>query len=372
MEAINTTSAGSNRPRSPYPPLRSIRDLAPVSEDDPSYLLRNRLLRRGEVAALVGTAGLGKSTIATQLAMMWSAGLPAMGLEPLNPMRTVMIQCENDEADMALITHGIETSLGLEPQTTRLLVENFRVAEVRKGSHIMEVIADYWRQHSPQLVILDPVLSYFSGNLSSAADFGSFLRDLAGECSRREVATLLVHHTGKRKGHGGEVDPVYGGIGSSEFGNVPRLILTMEGHKDRRDIARLKIGKRASRSPWLDNEGNVTPEMLLQRSQDPNSPFWVPCPAEARDSAPPPPDRLSGARELIVTCLVEGDTDQKALYTKVHELGVSRDAFAKATKDLVEAGRIERFERPRSGTRPQIRYRLREDDGGSDDSENVI
>ena len=144
-------------PASPYPPLRSISQLRCINEDDPSYLLRNRLLRRGEIAALVGNAGLGKSTTATQMSMMWSVGLSVLGLQPLNPMRIVMVQGENDEAEMSMLTRGIRNSLNWDSDRLDMLEANFLMAEVHSGENLMEMLEYYCRQHSPDLVILDPL-----------------------------------------------------------------------------------------------------------------------------------------------------------------------------------------------------------------------
>ena len=94
-------------PVAAFPPLKRISELECIPAEHCSYLLSNRLLRRGETAALVGPSGLGKSTTAVQMGMQWSAGRPALGLAPLGPMRVVMMQAENDEAEMSMLTRGI-------------------------------------------------------------------------------------------------------------------------------------------------------------------------------------------------------------------------------------------------------------------------
>jgi len=347
-------------PASPYPPLRSISQLRCINEDDPSYLLRNRLLRRGEIAALVGNAGLGKSTTATQMSMMWSVGFSVLGLQPLNPMRIVMVQGENDEAEMSMLTRGIRNSLNWDSDRLDMLEANFLMAEVHSGENLMEMLEYYCRQHSPDLVILDPLFVYFSGEVSSSTDFGRFLRGLAALFKRLNVAALLVHHTGKRKGRKSEVDPVYGGIGSSEFANVARVIFTLDHVEQRPDLARLMIGKRSGRSPWTDHLGQRVSQILLQRSRNSNIPFWTHCEGEAIEAGPSPSDRISVAREAILSCLAAGERDRSDLLRAVRQLGVSRESFYQTVRLLQEEGVVVRSERPRPGTRAQIFFRRNE------------
>jgi len=347
---------------SPYPPLRSISELRCVPEDDHSYLLRNRLLRHGEVAALVGNAGLGKSTTATQLAMMWSSGMPALGLEPLYPMRVVLVQGENDEAEMSLLTRGIRSSLELSPEGHELLENNFRLAEVHVGQNLIGLIEEYVRQHAPDLVVLDPLFVYFSGEVSSSTEFGRFLRSLATLFKRLDVAALLVHHTGKRRstpgGRHASVDPVYGSIGSSEFANVARIIFTLDHVDQRPDLARLMIGKRGGRSPWRNSEGHKVSDIVLQRSHDSSVPFWTRYALEAIEPVAGTRNRLLAAREAVLQCLQGGERDRIGVFAATHAVGVSRESCSEALRVLQEEGTIVRLERPRTGTRAQIIFRL--------------
>lgn len=360
IELLNATPAPDP---SSFPPLLSIDELQCIPEDDASYLLRNRLLRHGEVAALVGNAGLGKSTTAVQLAMMWSAGLPSLQLEPLYPLRVALIQGENDQAEMSLLTRGVRNSLQLSTEQTELLARNFRVAEVCNGDHLEPMLEEYVRRHQPDLIILDPLFVYFTGEVSSSTEFGRFLRRLAAQFKRLNVAALFVHHTGKRqKSSGGRhasVDPVYGAIGSSEFANVARVIFTLDYVDRRHDLARLMIGKRGGRSPWSNAEGQRVQDIVLQRSQDCELPFWTRYELEVIEPVAGTRDRLSIARDAVLQCLELGELSRASLFSAVHNQGVSRESCTEAIRILEEEEIIERFERPRSGTRPEIIFRRR-------------
>lgn len=352
------------------PPLKRVSELECIPADDPSYLLGNRLLRRGEFGGFVGPSGLGKSTTGTQLAMHWSAGLPALGLAPLSPMRVVMVQGENDEAEMCMLTSGIIEAGEFTPEQIEKVEANFVMAEVTTGDitngRLMPLLKQYVKEHDADLVILDPLFVYYSGEINSASSLGKFLRDLAQEFKEMDVAVLFVHHTAKRKtaqgGSSGSLDPVYGSMGSSEFSNVARIIFTLDHHPKVPGYAKLMIGKRGGRSPWTDVDGKRVSEIHLKPSGNPETPFWKRCEIEDMPVAPAV-DKMTKGRNAILSALGQGEFEQKALQGKVQAEQVSRKTFKDALKELVRAGAIERIESSRPGTRAAIHWRLPAGDG---------
>jgi len=364
------TESGETVPASSFPPLKRVSELECIPADDPSYLLGNRLLRRGEFGGFVGPSGLGKSTTSTQLAMHWSAGLPALGLAPLAPMRVVMIQGENDEAEMCMLTSGIIAAAGFTPEQIEKVEANFVMAEVTTGDitneRLILLLKQYVEEHDADLVILDPLFVYYSGEINSASSLGQFLRGMAQEFKELDVAVLFVHHTAKRKtaqgGLSGSLDPVYGSMGSSEFSNVARIIFTLDHHPKIPGGAKLMIGKRGGRSPWTDGDGKRVSEIHLKPSGNPETPFWKRCEMEDMPVAPAV-DKMTKGRNAILSALGQGEFEQKALQGKVQAEQVSRKTFKDALKELVRAGAIESFESPRPGTRAAIHWRLPAGDG---------
>ena len=378
MSAVINTSVNLHLLPDPVPPpavlpdrafplLKRISELECIPADDCSYLLSNRLLRRGETAALVGPSGLGKSTTAVQLAMHWSAGQPALGLVPLAPMRIVMIQAENDEAEMSMLTRGIMGVADFTAEQATMVDENFVMAEVSGGEHLLAMVEHYVREHDADLLIIDPVMAYYAGEISSASEFGGFLRTLAAQFKRLNVAVMFVHHAGKKKTTPGgaaiDIDAIYGGIGSSEFSNVPRVIFTLDQHREP-GCARLKIGKRAKRSPWEDMGGHRVSEITLEPSGDPETPFWRRSmiePMMVRPAAAA--DRSARARAAVLRALgASGLVEQGYLRTLVQPGGVSRESFRVALAQLRTEGLIVPIQVSRPGTRAAIHWRLAEED----------
>ena len=74
---------------------------------DDSELLQTRYLCRGGGMLICGATGIGKSSLAIQLAMLWAIGKGAFGLVPPRPLKVLIIQAENDDGDIAEFRDGV-------------------------------------------------------------------------------------------------------------------------------------------------------------------------------------------------------------------------------------------------------------------------
>src|SRR6202035_5189610 len=74
-------------------------DLLNAQIDEAQNLLGNRWLERGTFATLIGSSGIGKSVAAMQTAICTAAGLPAFGIKPPRPLRTLIVQSEDSRND---------------------------------------------------------------------------------------------------------------------------------------------------------------------------------------------------------------------------------------------------------------------------------
>src|SRR5258708_21450657 len=77
----------------------------------PDELLRFRYLCRGGGGLLVAPTGIGKSTLGMQGALLFSIGRDLFGIMPARPLRSLIIQAENDLGDLAEMREGIMTGL---------------------------------------------------------------------------------------------------------------------------------------------------------------------------------------------------------------------------------------------------------------------
>ena len=82
--------------------LANLDDLSTFdTTNDPNNVLGNRWLCKGGSCLFVGQSGIGKSSLAMQLAMNWALGRTSFGITPKRPLKSLIIQAENDFGDVA-------------------------------------------------------------------------------------------------------------------------------------------------------------------------------------------------------------------------------------------------------------------------------
>ena len=225
---------------------------------DATQLLGKRWICRGGSALWVGSSGLGKSVLCLQAAITWATAESFFGINPHGEgLRSLIIQAENDEGDVAESIQGVFKALGLSDKQQGLVKD--RVIIVRDCTSTGEKFVDRVRRlvekHKPNLVWVDPLLAFIGGDLSNQETAGGFLRNLLNPLSLSAgFAWMLIHHTPKpvREGVGYQgADKAYSGFGSSELTNWARSVLTLapcgEDAEGRR-IYRLEVTKRGKRS----------------------------------------------------------------------------------------------------------------------------
>ena len=82
---------------------------------DPNNILGNRWLCRGGSCLFVGQSGIGKShRFALQAAVIWALGKPVFGVKPVKPLKSLLIQAENDLGDVSEMLQGTAVWAGWE------------------------------------------------------------------------------------------------------------------------------------------------------------------------------------------------------------------------------------------------------------------
>jgi hypothetical protein len=173
----------------PPPKAVSLLELERPADDDVKTLLGNRFVCRGGGLVLVGSSGIGKSTLVIQAGICWAIGRPCFGIAPQRALKILYIQAENDEGDLCEMRDGVLENLELSEDERKLLARNFICAHEcsRSGAAFgAEVLEPLLQEHSPDLVILDPALSYIGGDANKQEVVGGFLRSV--------LNPLLVAH----------------------------------------------------------------------------------------------------------------------------------------------------------------------------------
>jgi AAA domain-containing protein len=112
-------------------------------ENDPKSLIGNRWLCEGSSLLITGPTGVGKSSFIMTLAVDWALGERPFGLAPKRPLKTLIIQAENDEGDLATPLQGLLSSRNLSKEQISELNERiiFKQIATKTGA----AFADYLR-----------------------------------------------------------------------------------------------------------------------------------------------------------------------------------------------------------------------------------
>lgn len=330
-----------------------------------SELLQNRFLCRHGSLLLVGRTGLGKSSLALQWAISWAVGRVSCGLMPTRPLRSLLIQAENDPGDLVEMRQGIFE--GLKMSTTQratagdsVLVET--VDDCIGQDFILRRLAPLIRQHQPDLVWLDPLLAYLGGDVSRQDVVSQFLRAwLMPLIHRANAAAILLHHTPKPpkdKQHGGgwtSSDFAYAGAGSSELANWPRAVITLEP-TDRLDKFRLRLGKRGRRAGWLE-EDMETPAILRMIAHGDTGIYWNEDAGPVEDSyghedPKGPPTHTKDNLAAMVP--IDKPISKDSLLSKAQDRGIGLSRAKGWLRVLLEEGVLHEWRIPRPKARPEI------------------
>jgi hypothetical protein len=257
--------------------------------NDTNTLIGKRWLCRGSTCLWAGGAGYGKSSLEMQLAIHWGFGEPVFGILPVRPLKSLIIQAENDLGDTGEQLQGVirgvaacnDIDITLESRQAGIEANLIitRVVGVT-GLKFLSLLDSLIELHKPDLVWIDPLFAFAGCDLMNAKDVGLFLREgVIAAAVRHGVCIHIVHHVGKpdrdndAKHNWNELDFQYLGFGSSEIQNAFRavnVLLPVAGHQG---IFRLILSKRGSRAGAKTPDDELTTSVYLTHSKE--GIYWV-------------------------------------------------------------------------------------------------
>ena len=277
--------------------LDALDDFNPL--DDKTVLVgkARRWLCEGYAVSIVGFSGTGKSSLMMQIATSWALGQSVFGLAPVRPLRTLILQAENDGGDIAESWQG-STCKMTESEKTRL---KQNIAIVRDTKHIggafPEFLENLILRHQAEVVWIDPLLAYAGFDIADQSLTTEWLRTQVDPVLKRTKAAMIyMHHTTKPKS-ADDLDSMtpsqlaYLGAGSAEWVNYSRDAGFL--YRTKGEPARYKFGfsKRASRCGLENAEGERSKSgfIYLQHSPEDKVLRWEHA-AIASEVAPPHTD----------------------------------------------------------------------------------
>lgn len=252
--------------------------------DDKTVLVgkARRWLCEGYAVSIVGFSGTGKSSLMMQIATSWALGQSVFGLAPVRPLRTLILQAENDGGDIAEAWQGSTCKMTTSEKAR--LREN--IAIVRDTQHIGEAFPEFLEnlilRHQAEVVWIDPLLAYAGFDIADQSLTTEWLRTKVDPVLKRTKAAMIyMHHTTKPKS-ADDLDSMtpsqlaYLGAGSAEWVNYSRDAGFL--YRTKGEPARYKFGfsKRASRCGLEDIDGNRSKSgfIYLQHSQEEDVLRW--------------------------------------------------------------------------------------------------
>jgi hypothetical protein len=133
-----------------------------------------------------------------QLAILWSIGRVAFGIKPARPLRILIVQSEDDDAESKKFVQMIR-ELDLSQDELNLMRENtrFEFQRALTGEKFIEAL-DCWLTEFPaEVVIINPLSGFLLCDLKEDEKVGTFLRKkLSGVMEKHKCGTnCLSPHT---------------------------------------------------------------------------------------------------------------------------------------------------------------------------------
>lgn len=281
------------------PLLKNIRSGHQILEmkikDDPNALIgyERRFLTRGSSYLIIGPSGIGKSTLTIGFGAHACAGVEWNGITFRRPMKTLVVQAENDEGDLHEMLDGSLKASELNGEQRELALRNINFVQEtsRTGHDFCQWLENMIIRTGAELVILDPLLSYVGDDISQQKVASHFLRNgIQPILQRTGVVLIVVHHTGKppsdakSRSHWSPSDFAYLGLGSSELTNWARAVSVLMP-KGSSGVYRFLTAKRGGRIGLINRyTGERTSQVFLRHSE--HGLGWVQCeePTEAEAS----------------------------------------------------------------------------------------
>jgi len=245
-----------------------------INNDKDHVIGHGRWLCKGASLLVTGQSGVGKSSFLMQMACSFAVGRELFGIPTKYPLRTAVIQAENNEGDLACAAQGVIGSMSLSTDERILLNENlkFYTETSKTGAAFAEMLRKIVVRNKLQFVVCDPLLSYIGGDVSKQEVASNFLRNLIQPIlNDTGVILCFIHHEGKPKPKeqtDGQTisDMSYSGLGSSELVNWARAIINIR--RESKDLPEFSFNltKRGKLAGMRKPDGHETLSLKLRHA----------------------------------------------------------------------------------------------------------
>ena len=230
-----------------------------VSIDPASNLLGLRWLTREGSLFVVAPSGHGKSSLCIQCVANWAIGRIAFGIKPTRPLKILILESEDDDADNKAFVQVIRT-MNLNQTEMDLLNINTRL-EFRRdltGERFFAALDQFLEQYPSDIVLINPLTGFCTIDMKDEIGMNDWLRNrLNAVMVKHNCAPIIVAHMPK-----GQVSQItdkewfewmYVLSGCVTLTNWARAILVFVPMKVR-GVYKFITAKRPAQSGWVDPE----------------------------------------------------------------------------------------------------------------------
>ena len=245
-------------------------------KEDPNTVLGHRWLCKGGSLLIVGQSGTGKSSLMMQAAVHWALGHDFFGIRPVKPLRSIILQAENDAGDVSEALQDVVAGAYLDADQKAQLRDRLAIYRdtVSTGIAFTDALRTLVAEHKADIIFVDPLLSFAGIDVSDQEQASKFLRhDLAPILLESGAVLVAMHHTGKPKAASEKegqtvADLAYAGLGSSEFTNWFREVAVLFRCQGEEPIYKFGLTKRRGRAGLQDHDGHFKGEIYIRHAAE--------------------------------------------------------------------------------------------------------
>ncbi len=285
--------------------------------DTTDLLLGNFYIERGGSLVMSASAGIGKSVLELQMAILWACGRESFGVKPSRPLKSVIVYAENSRRENAETIRSIAAKLGiLEASADWLLIQKnvvLRQCYHASGAKFVEFARQIAEEERPDLMWLDPLAAYAGDDISKATTIAKFLREGLDPIAKDfGFAWIIINHftkpSGEKKKEANKSDRQHAAAGSYDLMGWARAGIIISEHGNGQTEAgtvfTIEFTKRGKKAGACHPNGTPSTALWARHAQD--SIFWEqidPPEYEEREERPKAGGRKSKVEEMFAVGL---------------------------------------------------------------------
>ena len=172
------------------------------------------VLTAGGILQLTGAGKIGKSMLLLNIAYGLALGRDVLGFGITKPRRVLYLNGENSQGTMQERFTLLRNYFCIDEEQEIKIRENLQfcsVALLLPKSEALAEIRGNLAEIRPEVLILDPLKNFFSGEENSSDSMRDFMGAVRKLILEFNVTVIILHHTGKKQNE----DGFYSGRGSS-------------------------------------------------------------------------------------------------------------------------------------------------------------